>query len=217
MGLYSRYIMPTIVSCGCSLPPVTELRRKVVPRAQGVVLELGAGSGLNLGHYDPAKVTRVYGLEPDPAMLAKARRRTARAPVPVTVLPELAEAISLPEASVDTVLVTFAMCTIPDVVAALAGARRVLKPGGRLLFCEHGRSPEPEVFRLQARLEPVWKRVFGGCHLTRDVPALIGEAGFAMADLDAGYVQTPSRFGGALTRIGGYIYRGSARARSSPR
>ena len=212
MGFYSRHIMPTLVSCGCSLPMITDERRKVVPRAAGVVLELGAGSGLNLGLYDPAKVERVFGLEPDPAMRAKASRRTSRAAVPVTVLPETAEAVSLPDRSVDTVLVTFAMCTIPDVAAALAGARRVLKPGGRLLFCEHGKSPEPDVFRRQMQLDPLWGRVFGGCHLTRDIPALIAAAGFRIDDIEAGYIQPPSRLGGAMARVGGYLYRGSALA-----
>lgn len=210
MGFYSRHIMPTVVSCGCSLPMIANLRRHVVPRAEGVVLELGVGSGLNLGLYDPAKVERVYGLEPDPGMLAKVRHRTSGAAVPVTILPEAAETVSLPDHSVDTVLVTFTMCTIPDVAAALAGVRRVLKPGGRLLFCEHGKSPEPEVFRRQVQIDPLWGRIFGGCHLTRDIPALIDAAGFRIADIKAGYMQPPSGVGGAMVRIGGYVYRGSA-------
>ena len=210
MGFYSRYVLPTIISCGCSMPAIAELRRKLVPRAEGVVVELGIGSGLNLDYYDPAKVTHVYGLEPDPGMLAKARRHAASAPIPVTVLRETAERLSLPDRSVDTVVVTFALCTIPDVVTALHGARRVLKPGGRLLFCEHGLSPEPAVFEWQSRIEPVWKRIFGGCHLTRDIPGLIREAGFGVEDLDAGYMQKAPRAGGALSRIGGYLYRGSA-------
>ena len=195
-----------------AIPPLTEERRKVVPRAAGVVLELGSGSGLNLGLYDPEKVVRVYGLEPDPAMIAKGRRRTAAAPVPVTVLEETAETLSLPDRSVDSVVVTFALCTIPDVRAALEGARRVLKPGGRLLFCEHGRSSEPDVVEMQTRWEPTWKRIFGGCHLTRDIPGLIRDAGFDIDDLEAGYMQAGRRPGGAISRMGGYLYRGSALA-----
>jgi ubiquinone/menaquinone biosynthesis C-methylase UbiE len=203
MGFYSRYILPTVISCGCSMPPITQLRRTVVPQAQGVVLELGMGSGLNLRLYDPAKVSQVYGLEPEAAMLAKAQRRAGRAGVPVSVLPEGAEAISLEAASVDTVLVTFTLCTIPDVAGALREARRVLRPQGRLLFCEHGRSPDPAVFARQTRIEPTWKRLFGGCHLTRDIPALVREAGFAIERLEADYMtRRPS--------IGSYIYRGAA-------
>lgn len=204
MGFYARHILPTIISCGCQAPPITRLRRSLVPQARGVVLELGLGSGLNLALYDPAKVSRVFGLEPESAMLAKAERRAARAPVPVTVLAEGAEAVSLGGQSVDTVLVTFSLCTIPDVAGALREARRVLRPDGRLLFCEHGRSPDAALFRRQAWIEPTWKRVFGGCHLTRDIPALVVDAGFAIDRLDASYMaDRPS--------IGGYIYRGSAR------
>ena len=182
MGLYSRYILPTVISCGCSAPAISVHRRRLVPRAEGVVLELGMGSGLNLPFYDPAKVAKVYGLEPDCGMLAKAARRAAKAPVRVRVLKETAETVSLPDQSVDTVLATFCMCTIPDAPAALRGARRVLKAGGRLLFCEHGRAPEDHVFRRQQKVEPVWKRIFGGCHLTRDIPTLIREAGFEIED-----------------------------------
>jgi ubiquinone/menaquinone biosynthesis C-methylase UbiE len=203
VGFYSRVVLPAVISCGCRSKPIMEQRGKIVPRAEGVVLELGMGAGPNLALYDPAKVSRVYGLEPEPGMLPKARRSAAKSRVPVTVLAETAEAVSLPDQSVDTVLVTFALCTIPDVATALRGARRVLKPGGRLLFCDHGCSPEPEVLRAQARIEPVWKRLFGGCHLTRDIPALVREGGFVIEDLDAGYMpKTP--------RIGGFLYRGAA-------
>ena len=203
MGFYSRHVLPAIISCGCGVPSIMAERRKLVPRAQGVVLELGIGSGLNLGLYDPTRVRRVFGLEPEPAMLARASRRAARAPVPVTLLPEPAETVSLDDASVDTVLVTFCLCTIPDVAAALGGARRVLKPGGRLLFCEHGRAPDPEVFRRQAKIEPLWKKVFGGCHLTRDIPALLQAAGFSVEALEAGYAPRAAK-------IAGFLYRGVA-------
>lgn len=205
MGFYARYILPTVVNCGCALPAIKELRQSVVPQAKGVVLEFGMGSGLNLPFYDPALVSKVYGLEPEAAMLAKARKRVARSPVPVTLLQEQAETLSLGDESVDTVLVTFTLCTIPDVVTALGAARRVLKPGGKLLFCEHGRSPDPAVFRRQERIEPLWKKLFGGCHLTRDIPALLGQAGFGIDHLESDYMSNgPS--------IGSYIYRGSASA-----
>lgn len=203
MGFYSRYVLPSLISCACGAPAITSQRRKTVPRAEGVVLELGIGSGHNLPFYDPAKVTQVFGLEPEPGMVAKAERRAKHAPVPVKVLPETAEKVSLPDKSVDTVLVTYALCTIPDAVTALRGARRVLKPGGRLLFCEHGRAPDPDVASRQEKLDPLWGRVFGGCHLTRDIPALVEAGGFAIGDLDKRYLPKTPKFAG-------YTYRGAA-------
>jgi ubiquinone/menaquinone biosynthesis C-methylase UbiE len=206
MGFYSRYVLPHIVSCGCALPQIAELRRAVVPQAKGVVLEIGFGSGLNLPFYRVDRVRRVYAMEPDLAMLNKARRLIASSAVPVRVLQERAETLSLGDRSVDTVVVTFTLCTVPDVGAALCNARRVLKPGGRLLFCEHGRSPDAAVYRRQVRIEPVWKRLFGGCHLTRDIPALLRQSGFSI-DLLEDYDMS----NGGL-RIGSYLYRGSASA-----
>src|SRR5689334_7059406 len=137
MGFYERYILPPLINMGCGAKPVQYQRRKVVPRAKGVVLELGFGSGLNLPYYDTGQVSRLYALEPSEGMLKRARAKAAEAAFPVEILPETAERLSLPAASVDTVVVTFSLCTIPDGVAALEGARRALKPGGRLLFCEH--------------------------------------------------------------------------------
>jgi ubiquinone/menaquinone biosynthesis C-methylase UbiE len=205
MGFYSRYVLPNIIACGCSAPSVKERRAGIVPDAAGIVLELGFGSGLNLPFYDPAKVSKVYALEPEPGMLVKARRRAAKAPLPVEALAETAEELSLPAGSVDTVLVTFALCTIPDAVTALAGARRALKPGGRLLFCEHGRAPDADVLRTQEKLDKTWAKVFGGCHLTRDIPALVRAAGYRIERLDEGYMPKSPRFAG-------YTYRGAATA-----
>ena len=142
MGLYERYILPPLIGMACGAKPIRKQREKIVPLASGVVLELGFGTGLNLAHYDPAKVSRVIALEPSPGMLVRARRAAAGAPAPVEILAETAEALSLGAQSVDTVLVTYSLCTIPDPVAALEGARRALRPGGRLLFCEHGRAPD---------------------------------------------------------------------------
>ncbi|MET0545848.1 MAG: methyltransferase domain-containing protein [Caulobacterales bacterium] len=182
-----------------------EGREVIVPKAQGVVLELGAGAGANFEFYAPDQVTKVYALEPEPGLVSRLRKAARKAPVPIEVLTETAETLSLPPGSVDTVLVTFALCTIPDVPAALAGARRALKTGGQLLFCEHGRAPDDKVARTQARLEPVWKKLFGGCHLTRDIPALIGNAGFKITDIEAKYLPSVPRFAG-------YNYRGAARS-----
>lgn len=198
MGLYDRYIVPPLISLACGAKPIRRQRQKIVPQAQGVVLELGFGSGHNLAHYDPAKVSRLYALEPAPGMLARARKTAAKANagIPVEILAETAEALSLPAASVDTVLVTYSLCTIPDPIAALQGARRALKPGGRLLFCEHGLAPDADVQRAQARIEPYWKVIGGGCHLCRDIPALVRKGGFEIETLDTMYLPNTPRWAG---------------------
>lgn len=196
MNPYDRYVLPCIINCACGAKPIKYQRRKIVPRAEGVVLELGFGSGLNVPYYDASKVSRVYALEPEEGMLVRARKIAAHAPVPIEVLPEKAEEISLPDHSVDTVLVTYALCTIPDPVSALRGARRVLKPGGKLLFCEHGLAPDANVQRTQRAVEPLWRRIAGGCRLTRDIPALVAAGGFHVADMESMYLPSTPRFAG---------------------
>jgi SAM-dependent methyltransferase len=206
MGFYDRYIAPPLINCFCGKAPIAKQRQKIVPLAEGVVLELGFGAGLNLPHYDRAKVTRLFALEPAAGMLARARKVAAHSDLPVEILPETAEALSLPAASVDTVLVTYSLCTIPDTEAALEGARRALKPGGRLLFCEHGRAPDEGVRRTQARIEPIWKVVGAGCHLTRDIPSLVRDGGFEIETLDSMYLPGEPRWAG-------FNYWGAAKAR----
>jgi SAM-dependent methyltransferase len=196
MGLYERYFVPLLIGSACAAKPIRKQREKVVPRAQGVVLELGFGLGGNLPYYDPAKVSRILALEPAEGMLVRARKAAQAAPVPVEILAEAAERSSVEPGSVDTVLVTFSLCTIPDPVSALEGARRSLKPGGRLLFCEHGSAPDEDVRRWQRRIEPVWKVIGGGCHLTRDIPALIRQAGFAIDDISTMYLPGTPRWAG---------------------
>jgi ubiquinone/menaquinone biosynthesis C-methylase UbiE len=196
MGLYDRYILPRLIDAACSARPIDRQRAKIVPQAEGVVLELGFGSGLNLPHYDASKVKRLIALEPSAGMLARAKAKASEAVFPVDVLPETAEALSLGEASVDTVLVTYSLCTIPDPVAALRAARRVLKPGGRLLFCEHGVAPDADVQRWQRRIEPVWKVIGGGCHLSRAIPSLVRSAGFSIDRMDTMYLPKSPRWAG---------------------
>lgn len=188
MNLYERYILPRLINASCSCSPVAKQRQKVVPHAEGVVLEIGFGSGLNLPHYDATKVRKLYALEPAPGMLARAENALRNAPFDVEILPERAEAMSLPAGAVDSVVVTYSLCSIPDAVAALEGARRALKPGGRLLFCEHGQAPEEGVRRWQRRIEPVWRVIGGGCHLTRDIPGLVGAAGFSLESVETMYL-----------------------------
>jgi SAM-dependent methyltransferase len=177
-----------------------------VPRARGVVLELGFGAGLNLPHYDRSRVTKLFALEPAPGMLSRARRAVERTDLSVEILAETAEALSLPRASVDTVLVTYSLCTIPDAVAALDHARRALRPGGRLLFCEHGLAPDAGVRRTQARIEPIWRVIAGGCHVRRDIPAIVAAGGFEIETIETAYLAGAPRWSG-------YNYWGSAKAR----
>ncbi|WP_119418457.1 class I SAM-dependent methyltransferase [Desertibaculum subflavum] len=209
MGLYDRYVLPRLVDWACSCRPVQRQRTKIVPQAAGVVLELGFGTGLNLPHYDPAKVTKLIGLEPAGGMLARAGEQLRSATVPVEILNRTAEQLSLPLASVDTVVVTYTLCSIPDAVAALQGARRALKPGGRLLFCEHGAAPDPGVRRWQGRIEPIWRVIGGGCHLTRDIPDLIGAGGFEIEQLETMYLPGAPRWSG-------FNFWGAARPRPGP-
>lgn len=204
MSFYDRFVLPPLITAACSCSPIDRQRQKVVPFAEGVVLELGFGAGLNLPHYDASKVRKLYALEPAPGMVKRARNAVRSASFEVEILPETAEAMSIGPDSVDTVLVTYSLCTIPDAVTALEGARRALKPGGRLLFCEHGRAPDESVRRWQQRIEPVWSVIGGGCHLTRDIPALITAAGFSVEQLETMYLPKSPKWAG-------FNYWGSAR------
>ena len=188
MGLYDRIVLPRIVNLVCGLKPMAKQRAKVVPLARKRVLELGFGSGLNLPYYDEARVEHVWALEPSAAMWSLAAERVFAAGFPVEHLEAPAEAIPLPDASADTVLVTYAICTIPDVAAALAEVRRVLKPRGQLVFCEHGSAPDPGVARWQNRVNPIWRKLGGGCNLNRPIPSLIQAAGFQVQELSSMYL-----------------------------
>lgn len=188
MGLYSRYILPRVIHFTCGLKPNMCQREKVVPHARGRVLEVGIGSGLNLPFYDSANVTKVWGLDPAPEMtrIAEGAARSLPFEVEFTGLP--GEEIPLEDGSVDTVVVTYTLCTIPDTTAALRQMSRVLRPGGELLFCEHGAAPDARVRRWQDRLNPLWKRLGGGCNLNRPIPTLIEAGGFRIKCLDAMYI-----------------------------
>jgi ubiquinone/menaquinone biosynthesis C-methylase UbiE len=196
MGFYQRYVLPKLLNWSCGAKPIRAQRQKVVPLAEGRVLEVGIGSGLNLPYYDPGKVERVIGLDPAEEMLSYARRKSAALPFPVEYLALEGARIPLDRHSVDTVLVTYTLCTIPDAIGALEGMRAVLKPGGRLIFCEHGKAPDAAVRRWQDRLNPLWKRIGGGCNLDRDIPALIEAAGFRVDALETAYLPRMPRFAG---------------------
>ena len=188
MGIYRKYVLPRIVHLACGTKPAMKQRQKVVPLAAGRVLEVGVGSGLNLPFYDAGKVERVWGLDPSPEMWALAARTPRPRGIEVEFVEAPAEDIPLDDADVDTVLITYTLCTIPDVPPALAEIRRVLRPGGRLVFCEHGLAPDPNVRKWQHRVNPLWKRVGGGCNLTRPIAELIERAGFRIGALDTMYI-----------------------------
>ncbi len=191
MGFYDRHILPHVINLACGAKPISYQRRLVVPQAQGRVLEIGIGSGLNLPFYDPAKVELLWGLEPSDDIRRMAERKAAHSPFPVEFIGLPGEQIPLDDASADTVVTTYTLCTIPGAVAALREMHRVLKPGGRLLFSEHGRAPDAAVVLWQERLTPLWKVIGGGCHLARDIPALLREGGFNPDGLRANYIPGP--------------------------
>jgi ubiquinone/menaquinone biosynthesis C-methylase UbiE len=209
MGFYDTHVAPRIVSAACGLAITHRERHKIVPRARGRVLEIGMGSGHNLRHYDPAKVELLFGLEPGATMRRLAAPRIAAAPFEVRLLDLPGERIPLDDASVDTVVTTFSLCSIPDPLAALAGMRRVLKPGGELLFLEHGEDADERVQRWQRRVEPVWKRLFGGCHITRPIRRLIEQAGFTIRELEADNIPE-AKSAPAPIKVASYEYRGVA-------
>ena len=190
MGLYEKYVLPKLIDAACGQKPMRELRSRYVPQASGWVLEIGIGSGHNLPHYG-SEVTTLTGLDPAAELTGKARERAEALGRPVEVLGVSGEAIPADDARFDTIVCTWTLCSIPNVYAALREMRRVLKPGGRLIFIEHGLAPEPKVQRWQRRIEPLWKKIGGGCHLTRQADELIGDAGFDIRELDAGYQPGP--------------------------
>ncbi|MDX1404470.1 MAG: class I SAM-dependent methyltransferase [Woeseiaceae bacterium] len=191
MSLYSERILPHAINYLCSLKPNMKQREKIVPQAAGDVLEVGFGSGLNLPYYDADRVRKVWALEPSEGMRQKSRPLIEQSTLDVEFIDLPGEQIPLDDASVDTVLVTYTLCTIEDTVQALEGMRRVLKPGGQLLFCEHGLAPDANVQKWQTRLNPVWTRVAGGCRMDRNIPALIDEGGFTIKVDERMYIPGP--------------------------
>ena len=188
MGFYDRYLLPRLVHFTCGLKPAMKQRRKVVPLASGNVLEIGIGSGLNIPLYDQSRVQRLWGLDPSPEMWSIARRNADQFHLDAEYLESGAESIPLEDDAADTVVMTYTLCTIPEPEQALAEIRRVLKPNGKLLFCEHGRSPDPGVRRWQDRLNPLWGMLSGGCNLNRPISELLGDAGFHSPDLKTMYI-----------------------------
>ncbi len=202
MSWYEDKILPRLTDFSCSTKPTRKQRAKIVPLATGDVLEIGIGSGLNLPYYDSQKVRKIWGLEPSEGMRKLATKNLEGIKLDLEFIDLPGEEIPLESNSVDTVLVTYTLCTIPDVATALEGMRRVLKPEGRLLFCEHGTAPDANVRRWQERLNPGWRKIAGGCNMNRDVPAMINAAGFNIVQDERMYIPGP--------RILSYNYWGSA-------
>lgn len=195
MGFYSRHIAPGLVDFACGAKPIAYQRRKLIPQASGVVLEIGAGGGRNFALYDREKVSRLIALEPEAAMIKRGRERVPDG-LSVEWLERGAEAAGLAPASVDTIVTTYTLCTIPDAVGALAALRPALKPGGKLLFCEHGLAPDADAVKWQKRIEPVWRPIAGGCHLTRDVEAMLASGGWRITHADRMYLPGTPRWAG---------------------
>ncbi len=188
MGVYSKYVLPKLVHLTCSMKPNMRQRAKVVPAARGRVLEIGIGSGLNFPYYDSDRVTKFWGLDPAPEMLRLAERAARSLAFDVDFLELPADEIPLEDCSVDTVMVTYTLCTIPETEPALREMARVLKPSGQLIFCEHGAAPDASVRRSQDFMNPLWKRLGGGCHLNRLIPELIEKGGFRIDSLESMYI-----------------------------
>ena len=191
MSWYEERILPHMIDLACSTKQNFRQRKKVVPQAAGEVLEIGFGSGLNVPHYDATKVSKVWALEPSAGMRRKAQKMVSDSPMEIEFIDLPGEQIPLDNHSVDTVLVTYSLCTIPDPQTALAGMRRVLKAGGRLLFCEHGAAPDENVRRWQERLNPAWSKLAGGCNMNREIPDLINGAGFNITSDERMYIPGP--------------------------
>ena len=196
MSLYDKYILPKVLNCTCGSKPISYQRKKVVPLAKGKILDIGIGSGLNIPFYDLSRIDKIYGLDPSSELIKIAKKMAVKKNISIEFLLCGAEDIPLPNNSIDTVLITYSMCTIPEVLKANYEMFRVLKPDGRLIFCEHGLAPDKSVAKWQKRINPVWGKIAGGCNLDRDIPDLISSSGFKILSIEEMYLPSTPKFAG---------------------
>ena len=200
---YEKFLLPKLLDTCCSTKPIQYQRKKIVPQAKGKVLEIGVGSGLNIPFYEKKGIHKVYGLDPSEELCEMARKTAENNQLKIDFLINSAEEVELPSNSVDTVLITYTLCTIPNPFDALKEIKRVMKSDARVLFCEHGIAPDKNIVKWQNRINPFWGKLFGGCNINRDIPDILLRSGFKIKNLDQMYLpSTP--------KIVGYNYWGNA-------
>lgn len=193
---WDRTVVPKLIGCACAQPQIMKARSRIVPQADGDVLELGCGGGINMQFYEPQRIRSFAGLDPSPALLDASRAAAQATGMTADIRAGIGEAMPFDDASFDTILVTFTLCSVEDQLQVLREMRRVLRDGGKILFLEHGRAPDASVQKWQARIEPLWRRISGNCHLTRAISAAYAEAGFTLSGGDKCYMpKTPRPFG----------------------
>ena len=202
MGFYVKHILPRCLDAACGIGPISKQREKVVPHAEGIVLEIGIGSGQNLPFYNPDKVSKIIGVDPDEHIWKRSAKRRADCEIEIERIGLSGEDIPLDKNIADTVVVTYSLCTIPDAVKALREMTRILKPGGKILFTEHGKAPDEAVHKWQNRIDPLWGKIAGGCRSGRDIPELFRQADLKFDKLEEMYIPGP--------KVLGYNYWGAA-------
>jgi ubiquinone/menaquinone biosynthesis C-methylase UbiE len=196
MSLYEKYVLPKFLNCACGSKPVARQREKVVPLAEGKVLEIGIGSGLNLPFYDKTRVDEIWGLDPSEELSEMARAVAIQEGMEVNFISSGAEEIPLPDNHFDSVLITYTMCTIPEVMRANTEIRRVLKNQGKMIFCEHGAAPDENIRKWQKRINPFWGKIAGGCNIDRNIPSLIQDSGFDIIEIEEMYLPNTPKIAG---------------------
>lgn len=200
---YEKYLLPKLLDKCCSTKPINYQRNKIVPHVRGTVLEIGIGSGLNIPYYNKSNIHKVYGLDPSSELCEMAEKTACDHQIDINFLIDSAEEIKLVSNTIDTILVTYTLCSIPNLNEALNEIKRVMKPEAKILFCEHGIAPDLKVRKWQNRINPLWSKMFGGCNINRDIPLILLDSGFKINNLQQMYLpSTP--------KIVGYNYWGAA-------